>query len=180
MTTNNNTPETEETPIPNNVRRIRETRLMNQTEFSALTGLSMARLSRVEHGYAQDLRPTTKRRILKALGYRPEDQDRVFGTVTEPELAENAAPTATPKNNKAGHPFVVKRPSQATTVTSEDVGKVRIRQDGTATKTAKVILPVMQYRWLKDFAERTGQNRSTIIQQALEILKTQHSETFNG
>ena len=60
----------------NNVRKIREERLMSKMELARLAGMSAATIDRIERGEA--CRMETKRKIILALGYTLTDKDTVF------------------------------------------------------------------------------------------------------
>ncbi|MDD2319564.1 MAG: helix-turn-helix transcriptional regulator [Geobacteraceae bacterium] len=61
---------------PNNVRKIREERLMSKMELARLAGVSAATIDRIERG--ELCRMETKRKIIFALGYTLSDKDKVF------------------------------------------------------------------------------------------------------
>jgi len=61
---------------PNNVRQIREERLMSKMELARLSGISAATIDRIERG--ELCRMETKRKIIYALGYTLADKDKVF------------------------------------------------------------------------------------------------------
>lgn len=60
----------------NNVRKIRESKMMSKAELARKTGLSVQTIDRVEKGYY--CRLDTKRKILVALDLDLEDRDGVF------------------------------------------------------------------------------------------------------
>ena len=60
----------------NNVKQIREKRLMSKAELARLAGVSPVTIDRIEHG--ADCRMETKRKILIALGFELADKDKVF------------------------------------------------------------------------------------------------------
>ncbi len=60
----------------NNVRRIREPRLLGRTELARLAGLSPLTIDRIEKG--KSCRLQTQRKILLALGFRTSHKSRVF------------------------------------------------------------------------------------------------------
>jgi predicted transcriptional regulator len=64
------------TKIPNNIRKIREEKLLSIPEISRKTGLMPSSVKRVEEGCP--CRMKTKRLILEALGLGMEDQKKVF------------------------------------------------------------------------------------------------------
>ncbi len=60
----------------NNVRKIREERLISKAELAQLAGLTPVTIDRIERG--EDCRIDTKRKILLALGFSLEEKDKVF------------------------------------------------------------------------------------------------------
>jgi DNA-binding XRE family transcriptional regulator len=60
----------------NNVRTIREAKLMSKAELAKAADLSIPTIDRVEKGYS--CRMETKRKIIKALGLSLDERDRVF------------------------------------------------------------------------------------------------------
>jgi DNA-binding XRE family transcriptional regulator len=60
----------------NNVKNIREKRLMSKAELARSAGVSPVTIDRIEHG--ADCRMETKRKILIALGYDLSEKDKVF------------------------------------------------------------------------------------------------------
>ncbi len=60
----------------NNVRAIREQRLMSKAELARLAGVSPVTIDRIEHG--APCRMETKRKILLALGFTLSEKDKVF------------------------------------------------------------------------------------------------------
>ncbi|WP_243371416.1 helix-turn-helix transcriptional regulator [Geotalea sp. SG265] len=63
-------------PVKNNVRKIREQRLMSKAELARLAGVSPVTIDRIERG--EDCRMETKRKIILALGFSLSDKDKVF------------------------------------------------------------------------------------------------------
>lgn len=61
---------------PNNVRHIREARLMSKAELAKAADLSIPTIDRVEKGYP--CRMETKRKIIRALGLTLDERNRVF------------------------------------------------------------------------------------------------------
>ena len=61
---------------PNNVRKIRESKMMSKAELARKTSLSVQTIDRVEKG--RYCRLDTKRKILLALGLDLDDRDGVF------------------------------------------------------------------------------------------------------
>jgi DNA-binding XRE family transcriptional regulator len=62
--------------ICNNVKKIREERLMNKSELARRAGVSPLTIGRIENGYP--CRVETKRKIIKALGFKLSDRNMVF------------------------------------------------------------------------------------------------------
>ena len=60
----------------NNVREIREGRMMSKTELARLAGISAVTIDRIERG--EICRMETMRKILLALGFTLADKDKVF------------------------------------------------------------------------------------------------------
>lgn len=60
----------------NNVKRIREERLISKMELARLAGVTSATITRIERG--ETCRMETKRKIILALGYTLTDKDTVF------------------------------------------------------------------------------------------------------
>ena len=60
----------------NNVKLIREQRLMSKAELARLAGVSPVTIDRIERG--EDCRMETKRKILLALGFDLSEKDKVF------------------------------------------------------------------------------------------------------
>jgi transcriptional regulator with XRE-family HTH domain len=60
----------------NNVREIREGRLMSKTELARLAGVSAVTIDRIERG--EPCRMETMRKILLALGFTLVDKEKVF------------------------------------------------------------------------------------------------------
>jgi DNA-binding XRE family transcriptional regulator len=73
----------------NNVRAIREDLLLTKAELARKAGVSALTVTRVERG--AECRVDTKRKIILALGLRPADKARVFGTTTSSRTAAFAA-----------------------------------------------------------------------------------------
>jgi DNA-binding XRE family transcriptional regulator len=68
---------TKATKQSNGVRAARIERMMSKAELARRAGLSVLTIDRVEKGL--ECRMDTKRKVLEALGLRPEDRVRVFG-----------------------------------------------------------------------------------------------------
>ena len=64
-------------PRGNNLRRLRVDRMMSKAELARRAGVSTLTIDRVERGLG--CRMDTKRKILEALGFTPQDRVRVFG-----------------------------------------------------------------------------------------------------
>ena len=65
----------------NNVRKCRMERMMSKAELARRAGISTLTVDRVERGMA--CRMDTKRKILEALGLKPQDRVMVFGDADE-------------------------------------------------------------------------------------------------
>ena len=61
----------------NNVRKIRNEKMMSKAELARRAGMSTLTIDRVERGLP--CRMDTKRKILEALGLKPSDRVMVFG-----------------------------------------------------------------------------------------------------
>ena len=64
------------TILKNNVKKIREDRLMSKSELARKAGVSVLTIDRIEKGMS--CRVTTMRKIILALGYKLQDKNRVF------------------------------------------------------------------------------------------------------
>ena len=62
--------------LKNNVKAIRESRLMSKSELARKAGISVLTIGRVERG--EECRMETMRKIILALGYALEDRNKVF------------------------------------------------------------------------------------------------------
>jgi len=60
----------------NNVKMIREERIIGKSELARRAGVSLITIGRIENGYS--CRVETKRKIIKALGYKLSDRNLVF------------------------------------------------------------------------------------------------------
>ncbi|QSV44668.1 helix-turn-helix transcriptional regulator [Geobacter benzoatilyticus] len=60
----------------NNVRKIREERLMSKAELARLAGVSPATVDRIERG--EECRMETKRKIILAFGFSVSEKKAVF------------------------------------------------------------------------------------------------------
>jgi DNA-binding XRE family transcriptional regulator len=62
--------------VQNNVKKIRESRLMSKAELARKANVSPLTVDRIEKGAA--CRVATMRKIILALGYELSDRDQVF------------------------------------------------------------------------------------------------------
>jgi len=60
----------------NNVKSIRESRLLSKAELARKAGVSPLTIDRIERG--EKCRPETMRKIIFALGYSLEEKEKVF------------------------------------------------------------------------------------------------------
>jgi DNA-binding XRE family transcriptional regulator len=60
----------------NNVKQIREEKMLSKAELARMAGISPLTLDRIEKG--KDCRMATKRKILLALGLEIKQRERVF------------------------------------------------------------------------------------------------------
>lgn len=60
----------------NQVKSIRESKMMSKAELARQTGLSVQTIDRIEKGHI--CRLDTKRKLLQALGLTPDDRKTVF------------------------------------------------------------------------------------------------------
>lgn len=60
----------------NNVKKIREAKMMSKSELARLAGISPLTLQRIENG--KDCHMATKRKILLALGLKIEQKNTLF------------------------------------------------------------------------------------------------------
>jgi DNA-binding XRE family transcriptional regulator len=67
--------------VKNNVRKLRMERMMSKAELARRAGVSTLTIDRVERGMS--CRMDTKRKILEALGLKPQDRVMVFGDTEE-------------------------------------------------------------------------------------------------
>jgi DNA-binding XRE family transcriptional regulator len=74
------------TRLKNNVRRLREDRLLTKAELARKAGVSTLTIDRVEAGHP--CRMDTKRKIILALGMTVAERDKVF--VRDGEHADGA------------------------------------------------------------------------------------------
>ncbi|MBI5286026.1 MAG: helix-turn-helix domain-containing protein [Deltaproteobacteria bacterium] len=61
----------------NNLKRVRENLLLSKAELARMAGLSPLTIDRIEKGYS--CRLDTKRKVIKALGLKVSEKDKVFG-----------------------------------------------------------------------------------------------------
>jgi len=61
---------------PNNVRKLREAKLMSKAELARKAGISVLTVDRIEKGHP--CRLDTKRKVVIALGLRVPEADKVF------------------------------------------------------------------------------------------------------
>lgn len=62
--------------LKNNVKRLREAKMLSKTELARMAGISPLTLDRIEKG--KSCRMATKRKILVALGLKITQKNRVF------------------------------------------------------------------------------------------------------
>jgi DNA-binding XRE family transcriptional regulator len=60
----------------NNLKKIREAKLMSKAELARLAGVSAVTIDRIERG--EPCRVETKRKIILALGFALSDKEKVF------------------------------------------------------------------------------------------------------
>ena len=60
----------------NNVRQIRESKMMSKAELARKASVTVQTIDRIEKG--NDCRVDTKRKIILALGYKLGDRSRIF------------------------------------------------------------------------------------------------------
>ena len=60
----------------NNLRKIRESRMMSKSELARKAGISTLTIDRIERG--EKCRLDTMRKIILALGFKLEEKDKVF------------------------------------------------------------------------------------------------------
>jgi DNA-binding XRE family transcriptional regulator len=60
----------------NNLKRLREAKLMSKAELARLAGVSAVTIDRIERG--EQCRVETKRKIILALGFALTDREKVF------------------------------------------------------------------------------------------------------
>jgi DNA-binding XRE family transcriptional regulator len=74
--------------LKNNVRRLREDRLLTKAELARQAGVSTLTIDRVEAG--MPCRMDTKRKIILALGMTVAEKDKVFVKDDEDDVAASA------------------------------------------------------------------------------------------
>jgi DNA-binding XRE family transcriptional regulator len=62
--------------VKNNLKKIREAKLMSKAELARMAGVSSVTIDRIERG--ELCRMETKRKIILALGFSLADKDKVF------------------------------------------------------------------------------------------------------
>lgn len=60
----------------NNLKKLRESKLMSKAELARLAGVSAVTIDRIERG--EQCRVETKRKIILALGFALTDREEVF------------------------------------------------------------------------------------------------------
>jgi len=60
----------------NNLKKLREAKLMSKAELARLAGVSAVTIDRIERG--ETCRVETKRKIILALGFALTDREKVF------------------------------------------------------------------------------------------------------
>jgi len=60
----------------NDVKKLREQKMMSKAELARLAGVSAVTIDRIERG--EDCRIETKRKIILALGFSLSEKDKVF------------------------------------------------------------------------------------------------------
>jgi len=65
----------------NNVRKIRESKLMSKAELARKADVTVQTINRIEKG--NDCRLDTKRKVILALGYKLGDRSKIFGDPAE-------------------------------------------------------------------------------------------------
>jgi len=72
--------------MKNNVRQIREAKLITKAELARKAGVSTLTIDRVESG--NSCRMDTKRKIILALGMSVEEKDRVFAPSNDDDAGD--------------------------------------------------------------------------------------------
>jgi DNA-binding XRE family transcriptional regulator len=60
----------------NSLKKIRESLMMSKSELARKANVSPLTITRIEQGFSN--RMETKRKIIKALGYKLSDRDKIF------------------------------------------------------------------------------------------------------
>ncbi len=60
----------------NSLKKIRESLMMNKSELARKVNVSPITITNIEKGFSSRLE--TKRKIIKALGYKLSDRDKIF------------------------------------------------------------------------------------------------------
>jgi len=60
----------------NNLKEIRESKLLSKAELARLAGVSAVTIDRIERG--EDCRVETKRKIILALGFALAEKEKIF------------------------------------------------------------------------------------------------------
>ena len=68
----------------NNVRKLREAKLMSKAELARKAGVSVLTVDRIENGYP--CRLDTKRKMVLALGFRVAEAEKVFKNSQQKEV----------------------------------------------------------------------------------------------
>jgi DNA-binding XRE family transcriptional regulator len=86
--------------LKNNVRRLREERLLTKAELARKAGVSTLTIDRVEAGHP--CRMDTKRKIILALGMTVAEKDRVFVRGEDGGDVQDSDPRDVPDGGHAG------------------------------------------------------------------------------
>ena len=86
--------------LKNNVRRLREDRLLTKAELARKAGVSTLTIDRVEAG--MPCRMDTKRKIILALGMTVADKDQVFVKTEEQSVDDDTVESDAPDNERNG------------------------------------------------------------------------------
>jgi len=70
----------------NNVRTIRESKMMSKAELARKADVTVQTIDRIEKG--NDCRLDTKRKIILALGYKLGDRSKIFADAMETETTK--------------------------------------------------------------------------------------------
>jgi len=82
----------------NNVRKIRESKMMSKAELARKASVTVQTIDRIEKG--NDCRLDTKRKIILALGYKLGERSKIFAEGTGSEL-KRVVRVRTKNSNKA-------------------------------------------------------------------------------